>query len=188
MSLGNIGSAQVIPDYKPSTKAPDLFDVLSPNAKKHGPYKTYKKTVRKYIYEIEMKDGSILKTNSEILRDSVSDKYFLYYSKDTLLKKIFVEETNKISRPNPFVSNLVKIEGLPIDNMWRFNILKGRINAYCYFVKSTEINEIQVNGGDIIPFNAEYLSSFLGDFNKAVLAWNIKDYYNAIRLFNLGTN
>lgn len=184
MTFGNTGFAQVIPDYKPSTKVPNLLDVISPTAKKHGTYKKYKNNVRKYIYEIEMKDGSILMTNSEILRDSVSDKYFLYYSKDTLLKKVFVEETNKISRPNPFVPGPVEIEGLPVDNRWRFNILKGRINAYCYFVKNTEINEIQINGGDIISFNAEYLRSFLGEYNKAVLAWNIKDYYNAIRLFN----
>lgn len=163
-----------------SQNDPNYSNPFKQKIKKHG---KYKRNVWKYIYDVELKDGSNVKANSDILKDSISGKYFLYYSKGDSSKQIFAHETLKIKRPNPF-NMLQTIEGLPNGDKWRFAVIKGKINANCFFIKGNEINEIQLNGADIIPFNSEHLKSLIKNSKKALKAFDKKDYYTAINIFN----
>ncbi|MEJ6982339.1 hypothetical protein WG906_17880 [Pedobacter sp. P351] len=163
-----------------SQNDPTYSNPFEQKIKKHG---KYKRNVWKYIYEVEMKDGSNVQANSDILKDSISGKHFLYSSNSNSLKQIFAGETSKITRPDPYNMKQT-IEGLPNGDKWRFAVIKGKINAFCFFVKGNEINEIQLNGADIIPFNTEHLKSLIKNSAKALKAFDQKDYYTAINIFN----
>ena len=184
-----LGSASICfgqfgPIPRISQNAPTYSNPFERKIKKHG---KYKRNVWKYIYDIELKDGSHIQANSDILKDSVSGKYFLYYSKGDSLKQIFAEETFKITRPDPF-NMQQKIEGLPNGDKWRFTVIKGKINAFCFFIDGTEINQIQINNGEITPFKPDYLRSLIGDNKKAINAWEEKNYYEAVKTYNKGMN
>ena len=166
-------------DCSAQKKFDPLSLVLEPQAAKRARYKL---NVWKYMYEVHMKDGSVLKANSDILKDNNSGKYFIYYSKGDSLRKIFPEETTKIERPNPFdMPN--KIEGYPNEKLWKFKVIQGKISANCFFINGNEINEIQLNDGEVVAFSPEYLRTLL-TLNKALKAYDKKDYYTAIKIHN----
>lgn len=154
--------------------------IIEPKAAKRLKYKI---NTWKYLYEIELKDGSVLTANSDILREKDSDKYFIYYFKDDSLIKIYPQETLSIKKPNPY--NMQEyVEGVPYKNQWRFKVLGGKINAFCYFLNGRQITEIQIGKGEVIPLDPEYLRLQIQNSEKALDAWDKKDYYTAIKIHN----
>jgi hypothetical protein len=157
-----------------------ITKVTDKKARKH--YK-YKLNVWKYTYEVYMKDGSTIKANSDILQEGKGTSSFIYYSKNDSLRKILPEETIKVIRPNPYDMRESLI-GYPSINTWKFVLLKGKINATYLFNKGWQISEIQINEGEISPFSPEYLRSIIKTENKALEAWEQKDYFSAIKIYN----
>ncbi len=88
---------------------PKILDDIYRRAKNKAKYKN---NLWRYLYEIEMKDGSILNVNSDVLKDPGSGKYFFYYSNNDSVKQIFPNETTKITRENPYNRYNI-IEGFP---------------------------------------------------------------------------
>jgi hypothetical protein len=112
--------------------------VAGKKARKHYQYKL---NVWKYTYEVHMKDGSFIKANSDILQEGKGTSFFLYYSKNDSLRKIFPEETIKVIRPNPY-DNSESLIGYPDTTTWKFVLLEGKINATYLFNKGWQISEI----------------------------------------------
>jgi hypothetical protein len=166
----------------PKNFSSDLYRETTPKHLK------YKLNVWKYVYHVNLNNGSTLKANSDILLDTVSGKYFLYYSKKDSVHKIFSTDTKTIERPNPFDLEQVLV-GIPADDKWKFLILEGKINAYCYFIQnSREINEIQFKNGKAEEFKPDELKNAIQSCRKAMKAFRKRDYYTAIAVYNRKNN
>jgi len=163
-----------------SQVVPVIPGILENKPKQNG---RYKRNVWKYQYEIYLKNGEIVKANSEILKDSISGKYYIYYSDEKALTKIFPEETTLIKKRNPY-NMFETIEGVPHGNLWRFTVLKGRINAFCFFVNGRQINEIQLKDQEIKPLDVGYLRFLFTGLGEAMEACDKQDYYTAITIYN----
>jgi len=141
-------------------------------------------TIWKYSHEIHMKDGSILNSNSKIFFDSLSKKSYLYYSLKDSLRKIYPEETERISRVNPYKKKQ-KIDGFPAENRWKFQVISGAVNGYSSFTNSTQPEEFSIEPIKTCqPTTSEVLATMLKPYEDIYQVYLKKDYYQAITLYN----
>ncbi|MDB5121777.1 MAG: hypothetical protein JWN56_2995 [Sphingobacteriales bacterium] len=137
------------------------------------------------IYSIYMKDGSILKVNSNIFINPASGKHFLYSSGKDSVSKIYPDQTIKLIKQNPYYKiEEMPVEGTALDSCWRFKVITGKINGYSSFFKSVQLNEFQLNNGKIISIGSKELEALLISNKKAYAAFLIKDYYRAVKIYN----
>ncbi|HEY0669978.1 MAG TPA: hypothetical protein VGD22_17490 [Sphingobacteriaceae bacterium] len=143
----------------------------------------YKMTVWKYSHKIYMKDGSTLNSNSKIFFDSLTNKTYLYYSSDDSLRKIYPEETTRISRINPYKKDQ-QIDGLPAEKRWKFQVISGKINGYSSFTNSTQPEEFSIGLNGYQPITSEILVNLLMPYEEIYQLYLKKEYYQAIVLYN----
>ncbi len=160
-------------------------------------------TNEKYYFEVLLKDGTKQVVKSKIHTDTIIHKSYLEYvnksvsrSDSNRILKIYPYQTLKISRveipvaatrfdPKPSY----KIEGLAVDSCWRFKIISGKINAYSFLSEQSDLNTFYLNAfqyknEEIQSLDPEKLRIIIQSNEKAVKAFNKKDYYNAILKYN----
>jgi len=138
----------------------------------------------RFVYLVYLKDSSRLKVNSNIFKDKVFGRHFVYYAGKDSLSQIFPDQTITLVKQNPFDNSAEDLIGIPSDSCWRFQVLKGRISAYSFLLNENRINEIQFENGSIVPFDPKALEILIADDEEAYNLFLQKNYYGAIRRFN----
>ncbi len=150
----------------------------------------------KYNYQVTMKDNSVLEVKSILYADTVKHKSYLIYVNKSLKKgdpnrekRIYADQTLKISREQFGVKNTYNVYGVATDSCWLFNVVKGKINAYSHlsevdYLNSFYLRAFQIGDGPIKKIDSAALSSVIQDNPKAMKAFLKKDYYKAIVRYN----
>jgi hypothetical protein len=149
-----------------------------------------------YIFKVMMKDSSVLEIDSKIHVDTIKRMSYLVYKNKTLkrsdtnrVKKIYANQTLKISRPNDMDYRMKTIEGFATDSCWLFKVIIGKINVYSHLSETINLDNnyimaIQAGNGLVQKRDSATLATFIQGNVKAMKALKKKDYYIAIYRFN----
>ncbi|RKR81736.1 hypothetical protein BDD43_1887 [Mucilaginibacter gracilis] len=150
----------------------------------------------KYDYKVTMKDNSVMIITSKIYVDTTTHKSYLAYKDKSLKrsdpkreKRIYADQTLKISREEVNFLDKFDVNGISTDSCWLFKVAKGKINIYSHLSEVLQLNNMylrafQVGDGPIQKVDSASLLTVIKDNPKAMKAFKKKDYYKAINKFN----
>lgn len=149
-----------------------------------------------YTFKVLMKDSSVLEIDSKIHVDTIKRMSYLVYKNKSLtrsdtnrVKKIYANQTLKISRPNDMDYRMKTIEGFATDSCWLFNVIKGKINLYSHLSETLDIDNnyiltMQTGNGPVQKVDSAALANIIRGNARAMRALKKKDYYTAASRFN----
>jgi len=159
------------------------------------------------VYQVTLKDSSVLNVKSFQYTDTTSHKTFLVYENKNFKKsdsahryqKIYADQTLYISVTDDDFGRLSY--GVPLDSCWMFKVMNGPISVYAksfyYLTLAANGNEqefdkgeivgIQLNDGPIVQLTDDNLKGMLGQDAAALESLEKKKYYKAIKKYNRHT-
>lgn len=138
----------------------------------------------RFVYQVYLKDSSTIKVNSNIFKDKISGKHFVYYSGKDSVMRIFPSQTIMIAKQNPFDRSADNLIGMPSDSCWRFELISGKISAYSFMLNETRIDEIRFENGSIEQFDPEKLEMLTNANETARSLYLQGSFYSAIKKLN----
>lgn len=153
----------------------------------------------KYKFTVTLKDGSTREVSSKIYTDTIlHSSYLLFVNKkiprgnSAREERIYPTKTLKISRVYQDFNHPEKtevLEGRATDSCWLFKAITGKITAYSFLSERFNLNTyylsaFQFENGEIQRLDPAKLKAIIADNNKAMKAFNKKDYYTAIIRYN----
>lgn len=148
-----------------------------------------------YNFKVEGLDNSIRTIRSKIYTDTLLHKTYLLtinkkVSKNTAGRetRTYVNETKSISRENAYDATVNR--GFATDSCWQFKIINGKINVYSFLSETIGISTynlcaFQLGDGPIQTLNPKELEKIISANEKAKKAFDKKDYYKAILIYNI---
>lgn len=155
------------------------------------------KTLSKFVnlpvsFKVTKLNDSVELVRSRIYMDTLLNQTYLIKVNKKIEKnmlgretKIYVKETKKI------YTQLFKggvINGVVTDSCWLFKIINGGINAYSPIanlnLQSDYLNAFQVGDGVIRKFDPKELEKAITNNPKAKKAFDNKNYFKAINVYN----
>ncbi|MFC5284234.1 hypothetical protein [Pedobacter alpinus] len=146
-----------------------------------------------YDFKVTGLDDSVKTIRSKIYTDTTLHKTYLLTVNKKLPKnaagretRTYVNETKSISRESPYEGLTT---GLATDSCWQFKVISGKINAYSFlsetsYISTYNLSAFQLGDGLIQAFNTKELEKIISFNKRAKKAFDKKDYYKAILLFN----
>lgn len=146
-----------------------------------------------YKFKVTLLNDSVEFVRSKIYADTLLNQTYLIKLNRKIEKdmpgretKIFAKDTKKISRQG---YESLAIEGIATDSCWLFKVINGQISAYSpltslNFLSTYYLNAFKVADGVIQKFNPKELEKAIADNPKAKKAFDKKNYYKAINIYN----
>lgn len=159
---------------------------------------------KKHNFVVMMMDGTKRTVKSHIYHDKALKKTYLLFinkrykrSDSNRYQKIYPSQTIYIGRDvsadvNTGTGQAPYIIGNATDSCWMFKVISGPINAYSclsemegeeYFAPGS-IVAIQLNDGDVVPYNQKNLRQMVANDPKALRAIENQNYFRAIEKYN----
>jgi hypothetical protein len=155
------------------------------------------KTIAKFVnlpvnFKVTRLNDSVEFVRSKIYVDTVLNQTYLIKVNRKIKKnmpsrntKIYVNETKKIAT-ELFGGGV--INGVITDSCWLFKIISGKISAYSPIpnlnLQTDYLNAFRVADGNIQKFDPKELEKVIADNPKAKKAFDKKNYYKAINIYN----
>ncbi|TAE42219.1 MAG: hypothetical protein EAY66_00935 [Sphingobacteriales bacterium] len=146
-----------------------------------------------YKFKVTLLNDSVEFIRSKIYADTVLNQTYLIKVNRKIEKdmpgretKIYAKDTKIISRE---LYESPAIEGIATDSCWLFKVVNGQISAYSpltslNFLSTYYLNAFQVADGPIQKFDPKELEKAIADNPKAKKAFDKKNYYKAINVYN----
>ncbi len=155
------------------------------------------KTLKNFInlpvkFKVTTLNDSVEFVRSKIYADTVLNQTYLIKVNKKIEKnkpgretKIYVKETKKIFT-ELFEGGI--LNGVITDSCWLFKVINGQISAYSPIanlkLQTNYLNAFQVADGPIQKFDPKELEKAIADNPKAKKAFDKKNYYKAINIYN----
>jgi hypothetical protein len=157
-------------------------------------YNNHPSTNLRWEFIIKYNDSTQVTVYSKFHFDETKNSYYLEDKNSSLpktdtnrVKKIYPWQTLSVERLDAVWNEMVF--GEPVDSCWLFLVMRGKINVFSFFSEESSVSNgaiaaIQFDFGPLEKFDAAKLQEYIKDNVKAMAAFNKKDYYNAIRVYN----
>ncbi|TAE38066.1 MAG: hypothetical protein EAY66_04815 [Sphingobacteriales bacterium] len=155
------------------------------------------KTLKNFVnlpvkFKVTTVNDSVEIIKSKIYVDTILNQTYLIKVNRKIQKnmpgretKVYIKETKKIFT-ELFEGGI--INGVITDSCWLFKIISGKISAYSPIanlkLQTYYLNAFQVADGPIQKFDPKELEKAIADNPKAKKAFDKKNYYKAINVYN----
>ncbi|TAH02690.1 MAG: hypothetical protein EAZ15_04710 [Sphingobacteriales bacterium] len=155
------------------------------------------KTLKNFVnlpvkFKVTTLNDSVEFVRSKIYADTVLNQTYLIKVNKKIEKnkpgretKIYTKETKKI------FTELFEggtLNGVITDSCWLFKVINGQISAYSPIanlkLQTNYLNAFQVADGPIQKFDPKKLEKVIADNPKAKIAFDKKNYFKAIKIYN----